>query len=73
MQARLGERGEAFRVVGVLASGGDEDEQAFAPLAALQRLGGQPDRFSRRAGPSSTLHSRPMKKSWPSLLRPRIL
>src|SRR5947209_847668 len=47
VQARLGERGAAFRVVGVLTSGGEEDEQAFAPLAAVQRLSGQPDRFTR--------------------------
>ncbi|HEX3555205.1 MAG TPA: ABC transporter permease [Thermoanaerobaculia bacterium] len=47
VEARLGERGAAFRVVGVLTSGGDEDEQAFAPLAAVQRLGGQPGRFAR--------------------------
>jgi len=46
LQARLGERSESLRVVGVLTSGGDEDEQAFAPLAAVQRLGGEPDRFT---------------------------
>ncbi|HSS52499.1 MAG TPA: ABC transporter permease, partial [Thermoanaerobaculia bacterium] len=45
--ARLGDHGETFRVVGVLTSGGDEDEQAFAPLAAMQQLGGPPDRFTR--------------------------
>jgi putative ABC transport system permease protein len=47
LQARLGDHGETLRVVGVLTSGGDEDEQAFAPLAAVQRLGGDPDRFTR--------------------------
>lgn len=47
VQARLGERGEAFHVVGVLTSGGDEDDQAFAPLSAISQLGGQPDRFTR--------------------------
>ncbi|HSS77591.1 MAG TPA: FtsX-like permease family protein [Thermoanaerobaculia bacterium] len=47
VRARLGERSETLRVVGVLTSGGDEDEQAFAPLAAVQRLGGQPDRYTR--------------------------
>jgi putative ABC transport system permease protein len=47
VRARLGERSESLRVVGVLTSGGDEDEQAFAPLTAVQRLGGQPDRFTR--------------------------
>jgi putative ABC transport system permease protein len=47
VQARLGERSAALRVVGVLTSGSDEEEQAFAPLSAVQRLGGQPDRFTR--------------------------
>lgn len=47
VQARLGDRSEALRVVGVLTSGGDEDDQAFAPLAAMQQLGGSPDRFTR--------------------------
>jgi putative ABC transport system permease protein len=47
VQARLGERAETLRVVGVLTSGGDEDDQAFAPLAAMQQLGGAPDRFTR--------------------------
>jgi putative ABC transport system permease protein len=47
VQARLGERAETLRVVGVLTSGGDEDDQAFAPLAAMQSLGGMPDRFTR--------------------------
>ena len=47
IEARLGERGAAFRVVGVLNSGGEEDEQAFAPLAAVQRLSGQPESFTR--------------------------
>jgi putative ABC transport system permease protein len=47
VQVRLGERAETLRVVGVLTSGGEEDDQAFAPLAAMQRLGGAPDRFTR--------------------------
>jgi len=47
VRARLGERSESLHVVGVLTSGGDEDEQAFAPLIAVQRLGGQPDRYTR--------------------------
>jgi len=47
IQVRLGERGEALRVVGVLTSGGDEDDRAFVPLASMQRLGGAPDRFTR--------------------------
>ncbi len=45
--AGLGERSEALHVVGVMTSGGDEDDQAFAPLAAMQQLGGAPDRFTR--------------------------
>ena len=43
----LGSREEAFRVVGILTSGGEEDDQAFAPIAAVQRLAGQPGRFTR--------------------------
>jgi putative ABC transport system permease protein len=47
VQTALGERSEPLRVVGVLTSGGDEDDQAFAPLVAVQRLGGEPGRFTR--------------------------
>lgn len=43
----LGSREETFRVVGVLTSGGEEDDQAFAPIAAVQRLAGQPGRFTQ--------------------------
>jgi putative ABC transport system permease protein len=43
----LGGREQAFHVVGVLTSGGEEDDQAFAPIAAVQRLAGQPGRFTR--------------------------
>lgn len=43
----LGSREETFRVTGVLTSGGEEDDQAFAPLAAVQRLASQPGRFTR--------------------------
>ncbi len=43
----LGSREETFHVVGVLTSGGEEDDQAFAPIAAVQRLAGQPGRFTR--------------------------
>lgn len=46
-RARLGGREASFRVVGLLTSGGDEEEQAFAPLAAVQRLAGLPGRFTR--------------------------
>jgi putative ABC transport system permease protein len=44
--ARLGAAEASFRVVGLLTSGGDEEERAFAPLAAVQRLTGQAGRFT---------------------------
>jgi putative ABC transport system permease protein len=47
VRARLGGQEAAYRVVGLLTSGGDEEEQAFAPLAAVQRLAGLPGRFTR--------------------------
>jgi putative ABC transport system permease protein len=47
LRAALGSRTESFRVVGVLTSGGEEDDQAFAPIGAVQRLSGQPGRFTR--------------------------
>jgi putative ABC transport system permease protein len=47
VRAALGERAEGLRVVGLLTSGGEEEEQAFAPIAAVQRLAGQPGRFTR--------------------------
>jgi putative ABC transport system permease protein len=43
---RLGAAEASFRVVGLLTSGGDEEEQAFASLAAVQRLTGQTGRFT---------------------------
>jgi putative ABC transport system permease protein len=43
----LGSREDTFRVVGVLTSGGEEDDQAFAPIAAVQSLADQPGRFTR--------------------------
>jgi putative ABC transport system permease protein len=43
----LGSREETFRVVGILTSGGEEDDQAFAPIAVVQRLADQPGRFTR--------------------------
>jgi putative ABC transport system permease protein len=43
----LGATSRSFRIVGLVESGGDEEEQAFAPLAAVQRLAGQPGRFTR--------------------------
>ena len=47
MHVRLGSTAAAFRVVGLLTSGGAEEEQAFVPLAAVERLAGQPGRFTR--------------------------
>jgi putative ABC transport system permease protein len=47
LRASLGERSESFRVAGVLTSGGEEEEEAFAPLAAVQRLADRPGRFTR--------------------------
>jgi len=45
--ARLSHAEEVFQVVGIVASGGEEDEQAFAPLNRVQRLAGHPGRFTR--------------------------
>ncbi|HVT19018.1 MAG TPA: FtsX-like permease family protein [Thermoanaerobaculia bacterium] len=47
MQAELGPSGARFTVVGLISSGGEEDEQAFVPLAAVGRLAGQPGRCTR--------------------------
>ena len=47
LRAALAEREETFRVVGLVTSGGEEDEQAFVPLASLEALAGQPGRFTR--------------------------
>lgn len=47
LRAGLGGRDETLRITGVAASGGEEDEQAFAPLAVVQRLAGQEGRFTR--------------------------
>lgn len=47
LKASLGEREAAFRVVGLVTSGGEEDEQAFVPLTSLEALAGQPGRFTR--------------------------
>ncbi|HEY2293258.1 MAG TPA: ABC transporter permease [Thermoanaerobaculia bacterium] len=47
LRAGLGGRSEGFRVVGIVTSGGEEDDQAFAPLAAVERLAGLPGRFTR--------------------------
>jgi len=47
VHVRLGGKEEAFRISGLLTSGGDEEEQAFAPLTAVQRLAGLTGRFTR--------------------------
>lgn len=47
LTATLGEREETFRVVGLATSGGEEDEQAFVPLPAVQALAGRPGLFTR--------------------------
>lgn len=47
LQAELGGRSEVFRVVGIVTSGAEEDDQAFAPLPAVERLSGLAGRFTR--------------------------
>jgi putative ABC transport system permease protein len=47
LRVGLGERSESFRVVGIVESGGEEDDQAFAPLAAVERLSGLSGRYTR--------------------------
>ncbi len=47
LTAALGPSAERLAVVGVLTSGGEEEEQAFAPLPVVGRLTGQPGRFTR--------------------------
>jgi putative ABC transport system permease protein len=47
LRASLGGRGQGFRVVGIVTSGGEEDDQAFAPLAAVERLSGLSGRYTR--------------------------
>ena len=46
-RASLGSRAASFRVVGLATSGGEEDDEAFVPLAAVADLAGQPGRFVR--------------------------
>jgi putative ABC transport system permease protein len=41
LDAALGSRSESLTVVGLLTSGGAEEEEAFAPLPVVQRLAGQ--------------------------------
>ena len=45
LTAVLGRTEERLRVVGIVSSGGEEDEQAFAPIGRVQRLAGRPGRF----------------------------
>ena len=47
LEAAVGAQTLRLRVVGIAESGGAEDEQAFAPLAALAALTGQPGRYTR--------------------------
>lgn len=47
LEAAVGAQTLRLRVVGIAESGGEEDEQAFAPLAALAALTGQPGRYTR--------------------------
>ncbi len=47
VEASVGARTARLRVVGIADSGGEEDEQAFAPLAALAALTGQAGRYTR--------------------------
>jgi putative ABC transport system permease protein len=47
MTVVLGNRSARLAVVGILTSGGDEEEEAYAPLAAVQGLAGRPDGYTR--------------------------
>ncbi|MBV8200120.1 MAG: FtsX-like permease family protein [Acidobacteria bacterium] len=47
LRAALGERSAPLAVTGIVTSGGEEDEQAFVPLAVVGRLAGLPGRFVR--------------------------
>ncbi len=46
-EAALGRRAARLAVVGIATSGGEEDEQAFVPLAVVERLAGRPGSFLR--------------------------
>lgn len=41
VEARLGDRAKRLTIVGLLTSGGGEEEEAFTPLAIVQSLSGQ--------------------------------
>ncbi len=45
--ASLGARAQRLRVVGVVTSGGEEDDEAFVPLPVVAGLAGRPGRFVR--------------------------
>jgi putative ABC transport system permease protein len=47
LEAALGARAATLRVVGIVTSGGDEDDQALVPLAFIDRLAGRPGTFLR--------------------------
>jgi putative ABC transport system permease protein len=47
LKVALGSRTADLTVVGVVTSGGEEDDQALVPLAVVQRLAGRPGRFLR--------------------------
>jgi putative ABC transport system permease protein len=47
LRVALSGRSASFRVVGIVTSGGEEDDQAFAPLPAVERLSGLSGRFTR--------------------------
>lgn len=47
LRVALGGRGSSLQVVGIAESGGEEDDQAFAPLSRVQHLAGRPGRYTR--------------------------
>jgi putative ABC transport system permease protein len=47
LRASLGARSVPLAVSGIVTSGGEEDDQAFVPLAVVGGLAGQPGRFLR--------------------------
>jgi putative ABC transport system permease protein len=47
MTVALGDRSLRLTVTGILTSGGDEEDEAYAPLTAVQRLAGRTDGYRR--------------------------
>jgi putative ABC transport system permease protein len=47
LRANLGDRSAELVVTGIVSSGGEEDDQAFVPLAVVARLAGRPGSFLR--------------------------